>query len=102
MSEFKNMNEKISEFGIKLYPIGDGLSSEERKFFGVRLNDVWAKDISAVRTSSRREPKKGEWYLSGAIPTAYKAPNDLSTEYVIAKLVKVESVMIHRIVEIGK
>ena len=94
------MNEKISENGHKLYPLGDGLSSEERKFFGVTLNDVWAKDISAVRTAFHRCPKKGEWYLSGAIPTAYKAPNDFSTEYRIAKLVKTETVTIHKITQL--
>lgn len=31
-----------------------------------------------------RAPKKGEYFLSGAIVTAYKAPNDLTTEYFIA------------------
>lgn len=31
-----------------------------------------------------REPKKGEWFLSGAIAEAYKAPNDLSQKYYIA------------------
>lgn len=31
-----------------------------------------------------RCPKKGEYYLSGAIVTAYKAPNDLTTPYFIA------------------
>ena len=30
-----------------------------------------------------REPKKGEWFISGAIPTLYKTHNDLSTKYVI-------------------
>ena len=28
-----------------------------------------------------RAPKRGEWYLSGAILSAYRAPNDLSTEF---------------------
>lgn len=32
-----------------------------------------------------RTPKKGEWYLSGAIPMAYKAPRDLSTSYIVVK-----------------
>lgn len=32
----------------------------------------------------KRCPKKGEWYLSGALVSAYQAPNDLSTEYFIA------------------
>lgn len=31
-----------------------------------------------------RPPRKGEYYLSGAIPCAYLAPNDLSTPYRIA------------------
>lgn len=32
-----------------------------------------------------RAPKKGEWYLSGAIVEAYKAPNDLTIEYMIVE-----------------
>jgi len=32
-----------------------------------------------------RPPLAGEYYLSGAIPQAYKAPNDLSTPYLIVK-----------------
>jgi hypothetical protein len=27
------------------------------------------------------KPKKGDWYVSGAIPEAYRATNDLDTEY---------------------
>jgi hypothetical protein len=36
-----------------------------------------------VRTGEFRAPLKGEFYLSGAIPEAYQAPNDLSTPYAI-------------------
>lgn len=32
-----------------------------------------------------RQPKKGEHYLSGAIPEVYKAPNDLGMEFQIMK-----------------
>lgn len=32
-----------------------------------------------------RKPLKGEYYLSGAIPEAYLAPNDLSTEYLVVR-----------------
>lgn len=32
-----------------------------------------------------RKPKKGEWFLSGAVLYAYKAPNDLNTCYLVAK-----------------
>lgn len=33
----------------------------------------------------KRAPKKGEWYLSGAIVEAYQAPNDLTDEYTIVE-----------------
>lgn len=42
--------------------------------------------IMARSTGIKRPPKKGEWYLSGAVPEAYQAPNDLSTAYYIAEL----------------
>ena len=32
-----------------------------------------------------RRPKKGEWFLSGAIVEAYQAPNDLAPEYQIVE-----------------
>ena len=32
-----------------------------------------------------RKPKKGELYLSGATPAAYRAPCDLGSEYFIAE-----------------
>lgn len=32
-----------------------------------------------------RCPKKGEYYVSGAIPEAYRAPNDLPTEYLVVE-----------------
>lgn len=38
----------------------------------------------------RRAPKKGEWYLSGSIIEAYRAPHDLFAWYHIAVIVRVE------------
>lgn len=35
-----------------------------------------------------RKPLKGEYYLSGAIPKAYRAPNDLLSPYWIVEPVK--------------
>jgi hypothetical protein len=32
-----------------------------------------------------REPRAGEWYLSGAIPQAWRAPNALNTKYHILR-----------------
>jgi hypothetical protein len=37
------------------------------------------------RKAGFRAPKKGEWYLSGAIVEAYQAPNDLTAEYQIVE-----------------
>ncbi len=39
-------------------------------------------------TGEYRNPQKGEWYLSGSIIEAYRAPNGLSSAYWIAKPVK--------------
>lgn len=33
----------------------------------------------------KRAPKRGEWFASGAIPMAYKAKNDLVSEYIVVK-----------------
>ena len=41
----------------------------------------------AMPTGEFRKPKKGEWYLSGAIVEVYQAPNNLTIEFYIAKLV---------------
>ena len=38
-----------------------------------------------VRTSEHRRPRAGEFYLSGAIPYAYRAPSDLPSSYWICK-----------------
>lgn len=43
--------------------------------------------VRFVATGEFRAPRKGEWYLSGAIIEAYRAPNDLSTLYWIARTV---------------
>lgn len=74
----------------EFYPVVDRLSYEERKHFG--LEDVFMpiKAMRAVWTGEKRPPRAGEWYLSGSIVEAYKAPNDLTTPFHIARLVKVE------------
>lgn len=56
------------------YPLADSL----------RLGE---KANGAVATREFRPPLRGEWYLSGAIVAAYRAPNDLTTAYRIARLV---------------
>lgn len=86
------------------YPLLDRVSFAERKVFGItelgkrKIGDVsvlgeWGggrrdgKFLAAVWDGKpRRKPKAGEWYLSGAQIGAYRAPNDLSTAFHIAKL----------------
>lgn len=35
------------------------------------------------RVIGRRAPKRGEWYVSGAIPQAYRMPNDAGPSFVM-------------------
>jgi len=70
------------------YPLGDPLSREEQDRFGLQGQPYFrTATIRAVWTGEKRPPKKGEWYLSGGIIYAYRAPNDFTTEYYIARLV---------------
>lgn len=66
---------------IKTYPAGQG----ERKEANTRF----------VSTGEKRCPKKGEYFLSGAIIEAYEAKVDLTTVYHIAKPVKVKRITMH-------
>jgi hypothetical protein len=50
----------------------------------------YAKFVAFWDGKPKRKPKKGEWFISGAIPEAYQAPNDLNTKYYIAELKRVE------------
>lgn len=42
----------------------------------------------SYRRAGKAKPKRGEYYLSGAIPQAYKAPNDLTIEYEIVEPIR--------------
>ena len=51
------------------------------------------KPNTAVQlTGEFRTPKRGEYFISGAIPTGYLALNDLNRGYYIGKLVRVKRV----------
>jgi hypothetical protein len=41
-------------------------------------------------TGEFRKPKKGEWFISGALPEGYQAYKDLNQPYHIGKLVKLK------------
>ena len=51
-------------------------------------------------TGEKRCPKKGEWYLSGAIIEAYRALNDLGSAYHIAKVYEVTVRPVRPVIEI--
>jgi len=56
--------------------------------------------VRAVPTGKTRPPKKGEWFLSGAIVEAYRTNNDLSSPYQIARLVKLRrTITVNEVVE---
>jgi len=89
----------------KLYRLADRMNRKERKRFNcddspnAKYPSLYTgpapeqRDgfyVMAILTGSVREPRKGEWYLSGARPMAYRAPNNLSTRYGILRLVKIK------------
>ena len=76
----------------KFYPLKDYPNEEEMKRFGLRYMSPYLNTIKAKFTGEKRCPKKGEWFLSGAIVEAYKAKNDLTTVYHIAVLVKIKTI----------
>lgn len=55
------------------------------EFFGSVLGLGKDRNKRYKATGEFRAPKRGEYYLSGAVIQAYRAPNDLSTEYWIAE-----------------
>lgn len=70
----------------------------------IREEDVFPvagfnNSIKAIKTKEFRAPKKGEFYISGAIPMAYKAYEDLDDSYRIAKIVKVKKVVTYELIE---
>jgi hypothetical protein len=76
---------------MKFYNLSDRVpnvkTSEQRNF----------KAIDAGYSAS---PKKGEWFLSGAIPEAYRAQNDLTGSfYRIVKIVRVKQKKCYEILE---
>ena len=69
-----------------LYPPADPVPTP------IRTEDGGLIQYMAKPTGEFRPPKKGEWYLSGAIIEAYRAKADLVDSYVIAEMVKARTV----------
>lgn len=81
------------------YPVADRVPLAQQKEMDVKTLylpsvGITSKQVMAKPTGEKRPPRKGEWFLSGALVEAYYAPNDLSTSYYIAKLVRVKRVTI--------
>jgi len=82
----------------KYYKLGDNPTNAEYAALGLpyKIMLSWAPPMVAGQhakaqfTGEFRSPLKGEWYLSGASIAAYRAPNDLTTGYNIARLIVVE------------
>ena len=78
---------------MKLYPVIDYIDNQELANVGGNpafpILDIMQqkRNIRAVYIGETRPPKKGEWFLSGAIVEAYRALNDLTSAYPIARLV---------------
>jgi len=79
---------------MKLYPLADWPTLTEKRKLGFTPEELSGArqqpDICAVLTGQKGRPKRGEWYLSGAIPQAYRAPNDLPMEFHMLRLVRVK------------
>lgn len=76
-------NIKMPSLKKKYFPLADKPSDAELAELGVQ-DEV---GVLAPPTGEKRAPRRGEWYLSGAVVEGYRAPKDLSTPYHIAKLV---------------
>jgi hypothetical protein len=85
------------------YPLADGPPTAEIRSLFARAPaeplTAWHHcQVRAVATGERRPPRRDEWYLSGAIVEAYQAPHDLCEPYLIARLVRVDSLKFERLV----
>lgn len=84
-----------------LFPLADHYMGDKRfrlPMFGGTIPQRW---LRASYTGEFRPPKSGEWYLSGSPIEAYRAPNNLTTAFHIAKIVyiKSETVTIESVLE---
>jgi len=70
-----------------LFELDDQVTKEECVALGIEYKYGAGINLRCILTGEYRNPKKGEWYVSGAVPEGHKAPNDSSYVEHIAKLV---------------
>ena len=61
------------------------MSKEDNMQNPISFEGLDIKHLYFYEKKEFRNPRKGEWFLSGAIVSAYMAPNDLDTKYWIVK-----------------
>jgi hypothetical protein len=79
----------------KQFYVGDHVTNKEMKSLGIDTQGmkieekmrIARQNIFGVPTGEFRPPRAGEWYISGAIPLAYRAAGNFSIKFHIAKLV---------------
>ena len=94
----------------QIYPLGDRLNTLEREFWNLTIEEasqmvcLWATPnparpqwIGAQATREYRAPRKGEWYLSGAEVTAYRANGYSNMAYHIARLCMVKTTVVRTV-----
>ena len=80
------------------YPVIDLVPGYPKRTYDPTGNIVVA-GIAGKWTGERRLRKAGEYYISGAIPQVYRAPNDLSHKHAIARLVRLEIEVRYDVIE---
>lgn len=66
---------------MKVFPCGEFNLASTRPPYPKKYPEYF------TYSGEKRCPKKGEWYLSGALGVAYLAPNELSMEFHIAAVI---------------
>lgn len=73
----------MKNYSKKYYPVRDHIPG----VYGQRHLDYMGKI-----TGEFREPKAGEWYLSGAIPECYRMSHDSGMKFHIIKLCQIKRI----------
>jgi hypothetical protein len=85
----------------RLFPIADHPTLDELRALGIEAPGAYSNARSNVRAESTgrfAQVPPGGWYISGAFPEGYRAPNGTRSAYFLARLVRVESVTTTRVV----
>jgi hypothetical protein len=85
---------------VTMNQVGNYIESRGLNPDGSHNNNSLIK-IGAIRTGEKRPAKAGEWFISGAIPEAYRMPNDSTVTQTIAKLITYRLETVVKVVEIG-